>query len=164
MKKVRFPRITLPSILTLSCLLNNILLFVAILFIFILIGQPLSLEILWLAPLTLTVTMLALSIGLIMGIINVFLRDIGHVLPIVLQVWLWFTPVVYPETVIPEQYRHLLNLNPMYPLIKAYHDVLACNKSPQLDALIPVVLISLLFMLFSLFLFRRASPEMVDVL
>ena len=164
MKKMNFPRITLPSIVVGSSLLNNILLLIAMLGIFALLGHNFSLVMLWLIPLTLTVVSLALGIGLILGVMNVFLRDIGQIVPIVLQVWFWFTPIVYPETIIPESYRHLLNLNPMYPIISAYHNVLVYNTTPTLNALVIVEATSFALMLLSLFIFRRASAEMADVL
>lgn len=164
MKKMSFPRITLPIIVIGSCGLNNILLFISMLGIFILLGHQFSVVMLWIIPLTLIVMMLALGIGLIIGVMNVFIRDIGQVIPIILQVWFWFTPIVYPDNIIPETYRHLLRLNPMYPITNAYHQVLVYNQAPQLDSLIVISAIACVLMLLSLFLFRRASPEMADML
>lgn len=164
MKKMSFPRITLPIIVIGSCLLNNVLLFVAMLGIFALLGHQFSTAMLWLIPLTLTVVALALGLGLIFGVMNVFLRDIGQVIPIILQVWFWFTPIVYPESIIPETHRHLLNLNPMFPITSAYHQVLVYNDTPQLDNIAVISIIAVTLMLLSLFMFRRASAEMVDAL
>lgn len=164
MKKMSFPRITLPSIVIGSCLLNYVLLFIAMLVIFALLGHQFSLIMLWLAPLTLTVVTLALGIGLTLGVFNVFLRDIGQIVPIILQIWFWFTPIVYPVSIIPENYRHLMNLNPLYPIVNAYHKILVYNETPQLFAIAVTSIVALAILLLSLFLFRRASAEMVDVL
>lgn len=164
MKKMNFPRITLPSIVIGSCLLNYILLFIAMLAIFALLGHQFSFVMLWLLPLTITLVALALGIGLTLGILNVFLRDLGQVVPIILQVWFWFTPIVYPENIIPENYQHLMNLNPMYPIVNAYHEILVYNNAPELYAISMISIIALAALFLSLFLFRRASSEMVDVL
>jgi lipopolysaccharide transport system permease protein len=164
MKKMCFPRITLPTIVMGACGLNNVLLFISMLGIFALLGHTFSAVMLWLIPLTLIVMVLALGIGLIIGVMNVFLRDIGQAIPIILQVWFWFTPIVYPENIIPESYRHLLSLNPMYPITSAYHQVLVYNNAPQLDSLIVISAIACALALLSFFLFRRASAEMMDVL
>lgn len=164
MKKMSFPRITLPAVVVGSCGLNNILLFVSVLGIFALLGHQFSLIMLWLIPLTLIVIVLAIGIGLILGVMNVFLRDIGQAFPIILQVWFWFTPIVYPENIIPESYRHLLELNPMYTVTSAYQDVLVYNSVPDIDSLIIIVVIAGFLAALGLFLFRRASAEMVDVL
>ena len=95
---------------------------------------------------------------------NVFLRDIGQVVPIVLQMWFWFTPIVYPVTIIPESYRHWLNYNPMYHITRTYQEVLVYGRSPQFDGLVIIGGVALVLLLLSLFLFRRSIEEMVDVL
>ncbi len=164
MKKMNFPRITLPTIVVGSCLLNNVLLFVSVLGIFVALGHKFSLAMLWLIPLTLTVVTLALGIGLILGVMNVFLRDIGQIVPIILQMLFWFTPVVYPITIIPDSYRHWLLLNPMYPLVDAYQQILVYGKNPVWENVFGIAVIGLFLTLLSLFMFRRASAEMVDVL
>jgi len=164
MKKMSFPRITLPSIVVGSCLLNNALLFIAMLGVFALLGHTFSLAMLWLIPLTIVVVMFAIGLGLVLGVMNVFLRDIGLVVPIVLQVWFWFTPIVYPISIIPEKYHYLLHLNPMYSIVNAYQQILVYNIAPSLGGVVTIVVVALFFVLVSLFLFRRASAEMVDVL
>ena len=163
-KKMSFPRITLPTIVVGSCALNNILLFTSMLGIFAILGHQFSLVMLWLLPLTLLVILLALGIGLILGVMNVFLRDIGQAFPIFLQVWFWFTPIVYPINIIPESYRHLMQLNPMYPIVDAYHQILVYNQAPQLQSITIITVIACVLALIGLLLFRRANAEMVDVL
>lgn len=165
MKKMSFPRITLPAIVVGSNLLNNILLFIAMLGIFAMLGHQFSVAMLWLMPLTLIVVVFALGIGLILGVMNVFLRDIGQLIPIIMQMLFWLTPIVYPVSIIPESYQHLLNLNPMYPITHAYQQILVYGAAPTLDGgLATTAIIALVLILLSLFLFRRASAEMVDVL
>lgn len=164
-KKMSFPRITLPSIVVGSCLLNNMLLLLCMLVIFIFMGQMPTLSMLLALPLlTLLTIAFAIGIGLILGVLNVFIRDIAQMVPIGLQLWFWFTPIIYPETIIPVQYQSWLTLNPMYKLINAYHDVFLYGIFPKLTDLAEMFLISLGLMLIGLFIFRRASPEMVDVL
>ena len=164
MKKMSFPRITLPAIAIGSCLLNNILLFAAMLGVFALLGHQFNITMLWLIPLTIIVTILALSIGLILGVMNVFLRDIGQVTPIILQMLFWFTPIVYPVSIIPETYRHWLSFNPMYPLTSAYQQVLVYGNNPSWESITTIAVIGLFLAGISLFIFRRASAEMVDAL
>ncbi len=165
MKKMNFPRITLPAIVLGSSLLNNVLLFAAMLGVFALLGHQFSSAMLWLIPLTFIVVMFALGAGLIFGILNVFLRDVGQVIPIVLQMWFWFTPIVYPVSIIPEHYHNLVRLNPMYAITDAYQQILVYNTVPDFDGDLAIMAsIALMLVLCSLFLFRRASAEMVDVL
>lgn len=164
MKKMRFPRITLPVIVVGSCLLNYGLLFLALLVVFALLGQWPHLQMLWLIPLTVAVTALAVGIGLVLGVLNVFVRDVGQVVPILLQVWFWFTPVVYPVNIIPERFKGIMDMNPMFPIVSAYHDILVYAKTPDIQQIALTTMVALVLMLLGLFMFRRAAPEMVDVL
>ncbi|RMO80997.1 Lipopolysaccharide ABC export system, permease [Pseudomonas syringae pv. philadelphi] len=164
MKKMRFPRITLPVIVAGSCLLNYVLLFAAILLVFAALGQWPHWQMLWLIPLTLVVTALAVGLGLILGVLNVFVRDVGQVIPILLQVWFWFTPIVYPLNIIPEQFKSVMGINPMFPIVSAYHDVLVYARAPDLQSMAVTTAVAVGLMLLGLFMFRRAAPEMVDVL
>lgn len=164
MKKMRFPRITLPVIVIGSSLLNNQLLFIAVLAVFALLGQLPSLQIFWLIPLTLVVVALATGLGLILGVLNVFVRDIGQVVPILLQIWFWFTPIVYPVGIIPEELKGMMDINPMYPIVNAYHSILVYGGVPDLQQIGMTTLVAFSLMLLGLFIFRRAAPEMVDAL
>jgi lipopolysaccharide transport system permease protein len=164
MKKVMFPKIVLPAIVVGTTLLDNIMLFIATLGVFALLGHMPTVQILWLPVLTVATIALGVSFGLILGVLNVFIRDIGQVVPIVLQIAFWFTPIVYPLTIIPESYRHLLSFNPMYPIVKGYQDVLFYGVAPQFTQVGVIIIASLFLLGLGFFLFQRASEEMVDTL
>jgi lipopolysaccharide transport system permease protein len=118
----------------------------------------------WLLPLMVILVAFAVGLGLTLGVLNVFLRDIGQVVTILLQTWFWFTPIVYPISIIPEQYHHLLSFNPIYPLVDAYQQVIVYGVTPEFDGLIITAAVALALLVTGFFLFRRASEEMVDVL
>ncbi|WP_145008362.1 ABC transporter permease [Pseudomonas oryzihabitans] len=164
MKKMRFPRICLPVIVTGSCLVNYFFLLLSMLLVFALLDSFPGIELLWLIPLTLAALALALGVGLILGVLNVFVRDIGQVVPILLQIWFWFTPIVYPVHIVPESVRGFISYNPMYPIITGFQNVLVYGHAPDTGAIAITLGISLLLLLLGLFIFRRAAPEMVDAL
>lgn len=164
MKKMVFPRIALPLIVTGAAFVNNVLLLTAILLIFAPIGHYPSLQLIWLPLLMAAVTMLGLGVGLVLGVLNVFVRDIGQVVPILLQFLFWFTPIVYMPDIIPEAYRGWLALNPMYHVVRAYHSILVFREPPLLAGVIVVALAGMVLLMLALFLFRKAAPEMVDAL
>ncbi|MDP4028805.1 MAG: ABC transporter permease [Gallionella sp.] len=164
MKKVAFPKISLPLIVTGSVLVNNALLLVSIVFIFALLGHYPGADVLWLPLLFVITIMLALGMGLVLGVLNVFMRDIGQVVPVVLQFAFWFTPIVYSSGMIPENYRGWLAFNPMYHVATAYQNVLVYNRAPEWKGLLMVAVLGMVLLGFSLLLFRRASAEMVDAL
>lgn len=164
LKKLVFPKVILPVIVIGSALVNNLLLFAAILLIFALLGHFPSIELLWLVPLTLLNISLAVSIGLSLGILNVFLRDIGHILPVAMQFLFWFTPIVYMLQIVPSSFQHILAFNPLLPIISSYHQILLYKQPPSLTAFAILLMISLPLLSFSLFLFRKANSQLVDVL
>jgi lipopolysaccharide transport system permease protein len=164
LKKLAFPRIALPLIVAGSALVNNVLLFFAILLIFGVLGHMPGTALLCL-PLLMAVTLaLALGLGLALGVLNVFMRDIGQVVPVLIQFIYWFTPVVYMIDIIPAEYRGWLVLNPLVGLVTSYHNVLLYNRMPDWASLAGTALLAVILLGFSLVLFRKASPEMVDQL
>lgn len=163
-KKMAFPKIALPLIVAGSALVNNILLFGAILVVFGLLGHTPVFSLLWLPLLVLVTLSLAIGLGLSLGIINVFIRDIGQIVPILLQFWFWLTPVVYVSSIIPERYHNLLMLNPMSGIVMGYQDILVYNRSPDLKVLIYPTILAIITMSLALFMYLRANEEMTDVL
>ena len=164
LKKVVFPRICLPLILAGWALVNNLLLAAATLGVFLLVGHPIDSTALWLLVLVPLTLAFALGLGLILGTLNVFVRDVAQVMNVVLQLWFWLTPVVYMPTIVPDEFRAVLNANPMYWIVSSYQNVLLFHKSPDLDHLALTAVISLGLLAVALLLFRRSSAEMVDVL
>jgi lipopolysaccharide transport system permease protein len=164
LKKLVFPKIALPLIVTGSAMVNNMLLFAAILAIFGLLGHVPGTALLFL-PLLMALTIaLALGLGLILGVLNVFMRDIGQVVPVVMQFLFWLTPIVYTADIIPGEYRDLLKLNPLFPIIAGYQNTLLYDRAPDWAALGWITLLSLFLLAFSLLLLRKAAPDMVDQL
>jgi len=163
-KKAMFPKVVLPAIAVGTALLDNIMLFLSILLIFAVLGHVPNVNIIWLPFLTACTIALSVGIGLILGIFNVFIRDIAQVVPIMLQMLFWFTPIVYPLSIIPESYRHYLSFNPVYPLVKAYQDVLVFGMAPDMTHILTVTIMSVGLLLLGFFLFMRANEEMADVL
>lgn len=164
MKKISFPRLCLPVIVWGNALLNHVLLLLAIGVVFLFFGHYPGTA--WLIiPLgILLISMFAFGLGLLLGIFNVFSRDIGQVMGVVLQIWFWLTPVVYPYEIIPNNLRWLAEANPMIPLVRIYQDALLYNKLPDFSLLLIPGGIALVLFLLSFILFRKASPELVDVL
>ena len=164
MKKMAFPRICLPLIAAGYVFINNALLFAAILVVFMALGHIPGVMALWLPLLIVLMMLLGLGIGLVLGIINVFIRDIGQVVPIILQALFWLTPIVYSVRALPETYRDWFILNPLYPLVTSFQNVLVFNQPPEWGGLFILVLAVAVMLPFAMFMLRRASTEMADSL
>lgn len=163
-RKVSFPRVTLPIIVTGVALVNNLALFVVIALAAMLLGFPPSAAWLWLLPMTMLTAALAAALGVIVGTLNVFVRDVGQSVPVVLQVVFWLTPIVYFQDVLPKTYAHWLDLNPLTHVVTAYQGIFLLARGPEWSTLVPVAGLAAVLLVAGLGLFRRASGEMPDVL
>jgi lipopolysaccharide transport system permease protein len=74
---------------------------------------------------------LGFGIGLLLGTLNVFFRDLAQVLGVAFQIWMWSLPVIYLEDFLPSGYRSLLAFNPAYPFLRALRDVFIDSRAPE---------------------------------
>jgi lipopolysaccharide transport system permease protein len=163
-KKISFPRICLPLIVVLNALVNFGIIFGLFTLFLIASGTFPGPVFLAIIPVLLIQLLLAIGIGMIAGVLNVFFRDVGQFVTIAMQFWFWFTPVVYPATILPPEVRALLGWNPMARLVEAYQEVLVKGAAPDWMALLPVLALALVLCALGLRLFRRRAGEMVDEL
>jgi lipopolysaccharide transport system permease protein len=164
MKKVAFPRICLPVIAIGSALVQHAFLLCATLVVVLLVQGSLPWTSVFLPLLSLAIVALAAGLGLVLGVVNVFVRDVEQTVPVVLQLLFWFTPIVYVPEVLPKPLSEWLAINPIAPAIRGMQDALAFDRVPDWQPILLVVAGSALLLVAALALFRRASPEMVDVL
>lgn len=164
LKKIAFPRICLPIIVWGGALLNHLLLLLAIVVVFLFFGHHPGVT--WLAlPLGIVlISMFAFGLGIILGIFNVFSRDVGQIMTVVLQLWFWVTPIVYTRDIIPQKLLWLVNLNPMVAFVGIYQDVMLYGRWPDFASVVPAAAVAIVLFAVSFPLFRRASPELVDAL
>lgn len=164
MKKMVFPKLALPFISIGSALVNFTILLFVMFIVFIFLGHIPLHALYWLPVLVLITIGLATGIGLILGTLNIFLRDVGQVMTIAMQFWFWLTPIVYMPSIIPEEYRGVLEMNPMAGIILAYQSILAYDKAPDAELLIYPTILAVIAMALAMLLFRKANEEMTDVL
>jgi lipopolysaccharide transport system permease protein len=163
-KKISFPRICLPLIVVLSALLNFAIIF-GLFTVFLLASGTFPGWVYFsILPVLVVQVLLAIGLGMIAGVLNVFFRDVGQFVTIAMQFWFWLTPIVYPATILPADVRPLLDWNPMARVIGAYQAVLVQGTAPDWRALLPVFVLAVALCLFGLRLFRRRAGEMVDEL
>jgi len=104
------------------------------------------------------------GIGIVLGSVNVFFRDVGQFLQVILQFWFWFTPIVYPMAILPPKLQAILVVNPMVQLVGAYQDIILRHAWPSFSGFWPHLLGALLALGFGFFVFTKLSDEMVDEL
>lgn len=164
LKKLSFPRLCLPVIVVANALLNFSIIFgLFTLFLLITDNFP-GWSYLTILPILFIQIAFAIGLGLSVGVLNVFFRDVGQFFAIFLQFWFWLTPIVYPISIIPESVRPLIYLNPMTVIIEGYQTVLVSKLQPDWGSLSLVLIVAIILCGFALRLFRKHSGEMVDEL
>ena len=165
LKKLSFPRICLPIITLLNSYVNFTV--VSTLFLgFLIVSESFpGLVIFSVVPVLIIQSALAVGLGMILGVLNVFFRDVGQFFSIFLQFWFWFTPVIYPIAILPKELsEHLLLWNPMAPIIAAYQSIFVAHQQPSWNTLVIPSILSILVCILGLKLFRKRAGEMVDEL
>jgi lipopolysaccharide transport system permease protein len=89
-------------------------------------------------------------------------RDVSIMLPVIVQVWLFVTPIVYPVDIVPERWRSIYSLNPLVGLIEGFRAVLL-NRALNLNALLFSTVITIPLVIYALFVFRRMERDFADV-
>lgn len=117
-----------------------------------------------LIPLLALQLLFTLGLGVLLGTLNVFFRDVGQLTQVALQFWFWLTPIVYTRYSLSPTMQSVLQLNPLTALMEAYHRVLLERAWPHWGSLGPLLLLSLLLLLLSGRFFLRRVGEMVDEL
>lgn len=162
--KIYFPR----EILPLASLVARMLDFAIAMGVFVILALYFRLPLFSFAwiylPVILAIqVMLTLGLGLMGAALNVFYRDIKHLLALGLQIWLYASPVIYPVSVVPEQLQSLYFLNPMAGIIQSYREVLLNGKSPA-PYLILAGVVSLGIMLVGYWFFKRVEFQFADII
>jgi lipopolysaccharide transport system permease protein len=163
-RKIYFPRATLLIAVLLAGLLDlgvASLLFVGMLFYY---KVSLSLTALWVLPLLLLQITLTFGVISLTSAAHVNFRDIGHALPLIVQLWMFATPVAYPISVIPGWLHPFYMLNPMAAIIDGYRRALILGVAPDLPALGVSTAVTIVVTSVALSVFTRAERTFADVI
>lgn len=163
-KKISFPRLCLPIIVILSSLINfGIVMGIFCVFLLV-IGQFPWLAVLGFLPVLLILIGFSVGLGILLGTINVFYRDVEQTLGIVLQFWFWLTPIVYVSKTLPDFVATIMAWNPMWPIIRAMHTIFLEGAFPDWSGLIYPAVLAAIFLYLGMFAFYKLGGEIVDEL
>jgi len=164
LKKLSFPRLCLPTVVVLNASLNFAIIFGLFTLFLLITGNFPGWAYLAVAPLLLVQIAFSIGLGVSLGVLNVFFRDVGQLFNVILQFWFWLTPIVYPVTILPEFLRPWMELNPMAPLMAAYQGIFVTGQWPKWQSLWFIGSLTALFCILGYRLFRKRAGEMVDEL
>jgi lipopolysaccharide transport system permease protein len=161
--KVYFPRVTIPAAHALRGMLDFSIAFVILLGIMAWYGfTPPWTLVLW-PVLLIPLAAVTLGIGMIFASLNVRYRDVQHVLPFVVQLWLFMTPVIYPSSIFPEKWRWLLALNPMTGIIEAFRASALPQRPLDAHSFLLSMAITVLIFIGGGWYFHRTARSFADI-
>lgn len=163
-RKIYFPRLILPFAAVIAPLVDFLISLVVLLAMMLWYGIVPSTNIVLLPVFVLLAMLLALAFGLWLGPINVRYRDIKHVIPFVIQVWMYASPVVYPVSMVPERWKLLYSLNPMVGVIEGFRWALLGKGSPEFVAMAISAAAVLVLLVGGLVYFARMQRYFADVI
>jgi lipopolysaccharide transport system permease protein len=164
LKKLNFPRLCLPVIIVVNSLLNFAIVFGLFTVFLVISGNWPGLAYLALLPVLVLLVVFAVGLGIVVGVLNVFFRDVGQFFGIFITFWFWLTPIVYPASILPSEIQPYMVWNPMASIMAAAQGILVKGHWPQWGSLAYTITLDLLLCLLALRLFRKRAGEMVDEL
>ena len=125
-------------------------------------GVHLTVNLLLLPALVLLTMMLAIGVGMFMSALNVKYRDIRYALPFCIQLWMFASPIIYPVTLVPEQWRWVMAINPMVGIIDGFRATLF-GRAIDWRSLAIAALMTVGVLIYSAYNFRRMEKTFADV-
>jgi lipopolysaccharide transport system permease protein len=164
--KSYFPRLALP-LASVASLLVDFGISIIVLLVFLLIdgNYPITFRYLLLPVLIVITTIFSSGVGLLFGALTVVFRDMRHLMAFILMIWMYLTPIIYPRSVVPEQYQILLYLNPLTSLVESFQWVfLDLGEFPRVGYLLISFVVALLIWFSGAIAFRAMENKVADVM
>ncbi|MDT5060831.1 MAG: lipopolysaccharide transport system permease protein [Acidobacteriota bacterium] len=160
--KIYFPRVLIPISAIAARLLDFVISFLALIALMIYYGVGVTWGLLMLPALIALVTLLALGVGMATSALNVKYRDVGVMMPLLLQLWMFASPVIYPMSALPANWQRLYSLNPLVGVIEGFRASLL-GRGFDWTSLVVSTAIAVVLLVFAAFSFRRMDTHFADI-
>lgn len=162
--KIYFPREIFPISTIMARFVDFLIASVIFVGLMLYYQVPLSFKLFLVVIVILIQIILTLGIVLFASALNVFFRDVTQVVPLITQIWMYLTPVIYPISLVPEEYRGIYMLNPTVVLIDSYRKIILLRQFPNFGQLGLAAAISLVLFYFSYLYFKSAEMKFADII
>jgi lipopolysaccharide transport system permease protein len=163
LKKVYFPRLVIPIATVLAGVIDFALSFVVLLGLMAFYGIAPTINLLWMPLFLLLALVTSLGVGLWMSALNVKYRDVRYIVPFIIQVWMFSTPIVYPSSLLPATWRTVYGLNPMVGVVEGFRwALLGTNTGPGFMIGVSSAA-ALLILIGGAFYFRHMEKSFADI-
>lgn len=161
--KIYFPRIIVPAS-AVGAFFIDLLLTLLILFGGMAVyGAPITWKIIFVPVFLIFLLVLTISMSLLLAALNVRFRDVKFIIPFLLQVWLFISPVFYPSDWIPEKWRYVFALNPVTGCLDGFRHILFGTKLDSTSLIISIAVTVVMFFT-AIFVFRKMEDDFADLL
>jgi lipopolysaccharide transport system permease protein len=162
--KVYFPREILPLSYVIVALVDFLVASAVLFGLMLYYHVPLTVNALYAIPTIAILSMFTLAVSLVLCAVQVRFRDVSVAMPLVLQVWMLATPVVYPLSLIPERWQSIYALNPMVGIIESFRRVVLMGAPPDFQALTTAAVVSMTLLLVTFVYFKHVEATVADII
>jgi lipopolysaccharide transport system permease protein len=163
--KTYFPRLVLPLSSAIGAVIDFVISFVILLIFLLSNGYSMSARYLLLPFLLILTLVFSLGIGLIFGALMVVFRDTKNLLGFVLQIWMFMTPIMYPTSIAPEEFKFIFYINPLTGLVQAFRWVFLRSATlPSIGYFLLSGLSALVLIVIGMIVFRKMETRVADVM
>jgi len=164
LSKVYFPRLMLPVAPVLAGLVDLAIGTTLLLVVVIPQQNPFTPRLVLLPVAVAMITLTAIGFGLVLSSLNVHFRDVKYVVPFMLQVWMFASPVVYPASAVPDAWRPVYALNPVSTAMSMFRWSILGAPHPPTSAIVTSVAVIALVVVGGVYIFNRAENTFADVI
>jgi lipopolysaccharide transport system permease protein len=162
--KVYFPREILPLTYVIAALIDFLVASSVLGALMAYYHIPLSVHAFFAIPTIAVLTLFTIAVSLLLCAIQVRYRDIGVALPLLLQLWMFATPVVYPLAIVPPRWQELYSLNPMVGVVESFRRVILQALPPDFHALTISALVAVTLLLVAFIYFKHVEATVADII
>ena len=130
----------------------------------LLVGQPVTWTFLWILPIMVLQTLFAFGLGVIFSLFAPFFRDFKEIVPIIMQLWFWITPIIYVKSMIENKYPLLLTYNPFYYFAELYQNIFVYSQAPSYKSLFLILLFALVVLFSAAYLYKKMVATIKDII
>ncbi len=163
-KRVVFPLETLPVSLSLAAAVNQLFGTVVLVAAIVVLRREIHATIIFLPLILLPQIVATFGAAWLVASLGVFIRDIVQGIALVLMAWMYLTPIIYPESLVPSRYQSLIGMNPFTPLVRNYRRILIEGSSPDWAGLAYFSAFALVSFIVGYWWFARTRKNFADVI
>ncbi len=164
LKKINIPAYSfMISILIVEFLLFLISMGLGVVFL-LLIGYHVGFEFLYLIPVMVLQSLFGFFLGVLFALFVPFFKDLKEIIPIFLQLWFWITPIVYIKEMIYDKFPYVVDYNPAYFFINFYQNIFLYSEIYSLKPIFSLFLITIFLGFLSLYLYKKMTPAIKDII